>query len=327
MTRPQRVLGALILGATLACILSSQSWADDSGVIVEQSGCDDMDTDRVAELVALELASAFGTSEHGLALSVTIVCKPDELKIDVLDPVTEKNVGRKYPALTPDENEPERAVALVAAQLFVVSWLELLVPQRKQSTGDVAPEAVEDARIAASNSIELPAPRGEISAFGGLRLRALPDLVPVARVGLLGGGEVTGGWSLFGLAAFEYGRASRAIGNADLIGLWLGFGAVQRWQISPFLSYEAGVHLSGGYAMLRGKPSDNSDHSDEIDGLTGELEVFVGPILHFGRFVAAIDVQGGYTLRNPVGTVEGEDDVSVGGFWVGVSLRLGLLLG
>jgi hypothetical protein len=328
MTPPRRACGVLILGATLACIPARPALAGTTGISVEQAGCHGVDSDRVAELIALELTSAFGTSEHGLALSVTVACRPDALEIDVSDPVTDKTVGRKYPALAPDEREPERAIALAAAQLFVVSWLELLVPKKQRSAEtDVASKATEDARTAASRSIEQPEPRGEFSVAGGVRLRALPDMVPVARVGLRGGGEVADRWNLFGQSAFEYGRATRYIGTADLVALWVGLGAARRARVSPFLSFQVGASLSAGYALLQGKPIGDGYHAGRIDGLTGELTVFTGPVLTCGRFVAAIDLLGGYALRNPVGTVEGEDDVSVGGFFFGAMLSLGLVVG
>ena len=190
MTRPPRVLGALLLGAVLACIPARAARAAETGVSVEQSGCGGVDTGKVEQLIELELAGAFGTSDHGLDLSVTLTCEPGWLRIDVLDPVTNKDVGRRYPAMSPDEREPERAVALAAAQLFVVSWLELLVPRGAQPTDDEVPrETVEDAREAASKRIDRHVPEVEVSAVGGARMRDLPDLVPVAHVGLHVGGR------------------------------------------------------------------------------------------------------------------------------------------
>jgi len=328
MKRTQRTLGALLAGAALWCTQAGPARAEGTGVTVELTGCAGLDSDRIAELIALELAGAFGTTGHGIELSVAVTCGPDKLAIDVHDPVTDKSVGRRYPALSPDEEEPERAVALAAAQLFVVSWLELLVPKRREAAEPgVAPETVAGAREAASRSIEQPGPAVEVAATGGLRLRALPELAPVGRFGALVGGEVVEGLQLFGLAAFETGRMSRDLGTASLYALWLGLGAAYRWPVSSIVSFEAGVAFSGGYALLRGEPFVAADHSGDIDGLTGELAVLAGPVLTLGRFVAALDLQGGYSVRNPIGTVEGEDEVSFGGFFAGAIVRLGLLLG
>jgi hypothetical protein len=76
-----------------------------------------------------------------------------------------------------------------------------------------------------------------------------------------------------------------------------------------------------GRASAAGVPT-GANHS-----ATGELGLAIGPRIFHRRFRMEVDAEVGGTLRNPEGLVTGEDPVTLGGVWTGVTVRMGADVG
>jgi hypothetical protein len=322
MTNAALDLSAVGLATALATAAGLVNAAERS-VDVTLTECGELDAETVEMVVALELEEQpVGAPAGSAALTVEVVCRPDGIVINADDPLTGKRLEREIPAIESDEAEPERVVALAASQLFRASWLEL--GALEESGGGLKNEQPDDGAEPDGGTSDL----GEVTVEGGARLRALGELLPVAHVGLRGGGTLGAGLGLYGLAAFEYGWVSREIGTAKAYSAWLGLELSHRWSLTQTVSIELGGSLSVGYARLIGESSDDRVITGAIDGLTGEVALLAGPVFYPGDIIViAIDVQGGYSVSNPKGTVDRGADVSTGGIWVGAMLRVGMRIG
>jgi hypothetical protein len=160
-----------------------------------------------------------------------------------------------------------------------------------------------------------------------VRWRALPEALTVLHVGFRAGGLVHRNWELFGQGAFEYGRDERVRGQIDAYAALFGPGVA--WTLRP--DEEFGLEIWGaiaaGYARLVGRPAMADVDAGAVGGATGEVELGLGPRLRASSFVMVLDVRGGYTIENPKGVVTEEATVTLGGFWVGIGLRVGALVG
>ena len=63
-----------------------------------------------------------------------------------------------------------------------------------------------------------------------------------------------------------------------------------------------------------------------ISGSDVPSATMVTPTIKIKKMLLSLTLKGGYTLENPVGTIAGEDNVTIGGFWMGADLGLGILI-
>jgi hypothetical protein len=108
------------------------------------------------------------------------------------------------------------------------------------------------------------------------------------------------------------------LGLAGLGLAWLG-------RLAGPLHLEAGAWLSAGLASLTGTPGAQGIEGASVLGPIGEAALGVSPALRFGSVLVALDLEGGYAIRNPIGGVPDEASVSAGGFFAGGELRIALL--
>jgi len=264
------------------------------------------------------------------------------LEIAVRDPVTRKRLSREIPAPQPGAVGRERMVALAISQLFVASWLELLMPAEQRPEPGAASDAVDAARDMAEARVE-PRRRntGTLSLGVGTRFHGLEgDALPVVRAGLDGIAWLHEKWGLVVSAAYEGGLARRIVGNVRVDALLLGAGATFRWPASHVVSLLAAVSLEAGYVRFAGEPRGEAVAGPPTDGMGGEVGLEVGPCVRAGLLRASLLGSVGFMLRRPEAlvarsssqagnttTYDFEDPVSLGGVWAGATLRLGLELG
>jgi len=311
---PSRIIRpALAVAVMLAHATATSAGGFASQVSIE--GCESLDEDNLQRLVDLEINSGRNVESDGATVVVIAVeCGEHGVRIIIADPLTRKRSERVLPDMVPNEVDPDRVVALAASQLLRVSWLELVMP--------VLPET-----LAPPPADEAQPRRALISVEAGARVRALGNALFAGRAGLGAGGGDDIGWNPRGMLAFEYGSASREIGLASVYSFWAGLGLIYGFALTAALSFEVGVDLAAGLVLMSGESADETIITHDVRGFTGEIAGRLGPVFPIGEALRlALVLEGGYTLRSPIGRVEGDNEVTAGGPFVGLCLRLGFLI-
>lgn len=109
-----------------------------------------VELDALSELVELEIDDV--AAEWRDAPRVQLECAGERVRITIADPVTDKSVARTVAMPAVDR---ERVLALAIAQLFLTSWLELVV-DREAGAGPGAEEAERLARAAVEAAVAEP---------------------------------------------------------------------------------------------------------------------------------------------------------------------------
>jgi hypothetical protein len=304
-------------------LASSEAHADERPIAASARGCGDLDEDELERLLGLELIAA-GLDDPTVVLTVRFECEGSTVLVTARDPMTSKQLVRRIPAPSDAAVGREREIALAAFQLLLASWLELLLENRPPPVEEgVPPEALAAAEEVASAAVEAPGTRVDLGLGVGGRLRSLGQLLPTLRAGLRGGGWIgEPGPAVFGRVDFEIGRASREIGEVDLYAVLAGIELAWRFALSPRWGMDLGVSLAGGYAHLAARDPQAGISAESIGGFTGEGGAFTGPVLTIGDVAVALVIEGGYSVPNPLGRVESEEPVTIGGAWIGAGLRL-----
>jgi hypothetical protein len=256
-------------------------------------------------------------------LHVELTCRADRVVIAVEDGLTNKRVERTVDARAVGTPGRDREIALATSSLIVASYLELYVPREHVHPPPPSPSPEgEAAKRVVAETLDAH-PRAALQVSTGIRWRNLPEALGVLHVGLRAGGYVRRHWEVSGLAAAEYGRADRVLGQ--VVALTASFGGGVAWHLRPHepAGFEVSGALSGGYTRLAGRAALSDVTSGVVEGITAEVELGLGPEFRAGSFIVGLDARSGYTVPNPRGVVTGEADVTLGGFWVGLGLRLG----
>jgi hypothetical protein len=339
----------LTLPASLAAWLTlvappTKSTSDEAALVITASECEGLSTAEVERLLAIELTTVAETGGIAASLAIELDCRGNVIEIAVRDPLTRKRLAREIPAPAPDAAGRERMVALAISQLFVASWLELLMPpdQRPQPEPEVDPNAVVAARDTAETKVEARRrSTGTLSLGVGTRFHGLDEeALPTVRTGLGGIAWLHPSWGLAARAAYEGGLARRSVGNVRVDAVLLGVGGAFRWHADHVVALLVAASLEAGYVRFTGEPRGQAVAGPPTDGMGGGVSLEVGPCVRTGPFRASLLGSVGFMLRRPealvarsstqigdVTTYDFEDPVSLGGVWAGATLRLGLELG
>lgn len=327
-------LALLAMVAVLAH--ASRASAAPEGLVIDASGCSEIDAASLRELLALELADVAARWQSAPSPVVELACAGERIAITVRDPVTDKRLAREVPRPA-EEPGRERVLALAISQLFLASWTELLLPENEATALPVRPAeetnaARERARRAIATSIaevrdDEPVARARVSLLGGVRLRDPFVGLTAGAVSLRAGAEIRGRWLVFGQATFEWGDAERDRGAVELLGG--SFGAGLGWTSEPIgvIRLESAVAFSASYLHLQGRPASADVEGGIAETVTGEVLFAAGPALDLGDLRVALELQLGFTLVGPTGEVSGEDPVETGGPFVGAALSVSLFRG
>jgi hypothetical protein len=341
---------SLTLPATLAACLAltappPRTASEEAALVIEARQCQGLSTAEVERLLAIELTTVAETGGIADPLTIELDCRGSVIEIAVRDPVTRKRLAREIPAPPPNAAGRERMVALAISQLFVASWLELLMPgdERPRPEPAVAPDAVDAARDLAEARVEQRSSgTGTLSLGVGARFHGLEnDPLPVTRASLDGIAWLHPHWGLVASAAYEGGLARRSVGNVRVDAALFGAGAAFRWPADDrMVSLLAAVSLEAGYVRFAGEPRGGAVAGPPTDGMGGGVGLEVGPCVRAGLLRASLLGSVGFMLRRPealvarsssqVGdttTYDFEDPVRLGGVWAGATLRLGLEIG
>ncbi len=311
--------------------------AADPAISVRARECGELDTNAISLVLELELEDMAGSWEELAAPPVSLECTGERLRIAVDDPVTGKRLERAIPEPGSTGEGRERAIALAVSQLFLTSWLELLLPRDQRFPLPERPEAevqaaTDRARQAVAHATpERPAPpparpRGRVSLSGGARLRdprhALVTLVGGVRVGL----ELDARWHLFAQAGYEQGEASRGRGTVGLRAGDFGVGAGVRVPLSDRWALEARAVFSAIYLRLEGEPAQRGVRGSSASSSATQAALEAGPSFDLGRLRLELSLSAGATLFGVEGSVEDEPRVTANGPFFSAQLAASTIL-
>jgi hypothetical protein len=122
---------------------------------------------------------------------------------------------------------------------------------------------------------------------------------------------------------FDYGQANREQGQVRGYDVTGGAGLALRWRPRDAIGLGGSGVLAAGWAHIEGVGETATTPTASNQGATGEVTIGLGPRVFFNRFRMDIDAEAGAMLRAPEGLVERQDPVTMGGIYVGATLRLG----
>ncbi|MDP9037214.1 MAG: hypothetical protein M3O50_20645 [Myxococcota bacterium] len=295
-----------------------------SAVEVETIHCPRLRSERIEQLLRLELTTLVPVVSELPTLRVAFSCTDGSVRITLTDPVTIKDVTRDASlGASPD---PERALALAASELFLASWAELLIP----SVAD-DPRVPAAAAVVAKQAVERvvpprPTPPSlaiDVQAIGRDRHLSAPILT-------VGGALRVGrarcpGPGVFADAGWEKGSASRALGRVDVTAAVLGLGA--RWCLQ-IADGQLGISaaVAAAYVSLQGVPSLPSFYGAHYDGLTAEARGGIDANVTLRSVRVGGAILAGALAPGPAGHVDGGTTVRFDGPWIGAALFAGLVL-
>ena len=318
-----RLTGAVIIVSTLALSLCSPVRANTKIINVNAVGCTDVNFDRVKEIILMELAMV----RHGSlpAFAVTFVCTPGAVEISAADPLTGKHLRRKVVMASLKIDGKERALALSASQLFIASWLELLVPSQRAAPVPPTEQTPAHAHAAqlAREAIAPAKQSTELSLLGGVNLRTFNPLFALGVVGLNLSGGIWKSLRLFGKLSGEFGKTSRSSGTVNAAVAAVGAGVAWRQKLTKYFSLQAGVAASEMFVKFSGKVNSAKFYAGEIAGVATDFSAHLCPVIILKNTSLLLTVKGGYVIQTWRAKVADDKDISFNSLWAGVSLGMG----
>jgi hypothetical protein len=294
---------------------------------VELEGCAGLDREAIARHLADELRAMSGGLDRLEAPPIRIDCTPGSLRVEVRDPLTGKTLVRTVPAPRTEDPTADRMVALAVSELFLSSWLELLLPPDERTPPPAPPASgavpVASVERVARKAVARSAVHVATSLLGGAGMRDLHAPYPALRVGLRSGPAFER-VALFVGVGFETGRAQRQRGDVTTQGVTLGLGG--RWR--PLGGERAALDIVGSgslvVALAHGSAAQSTDLASSTSGTAAEFALGLAPALAVGRAELFIEPLIGVTVPGLTARVSGEAPVHWSGFWFAASLGLTL---
>jgi hypothetical protein len=344
--RPHALLLAAVVSAWVA-LLDERVAAQ---VAVAAPACAELDVRAIERALEVEIDDVAAAFRDLAAPIVLLGCADDRVRIEITDPVTDKSVARTVPMPPADR---ERVLALAIAQLFLTSWLELLLEgndadgpgaeaaearARGAVAASVAPPAVviappaspPDASPPADDVIEeTPAPlaaalAGEVSLEAGPRFRFDGENVVsacVAARGVLVLEELV----FVGLRVeFDAARVQRTRGAIDAyVGSTSLLAGVRTPPAGPFF-LDASVGVGPVLLVLEGRPFEPDVAPGSTRALAAQAFLELAPSLRMGPVIIALPLTLSGMAFAPEGRVTGEAPVVIGGPAMSAGLRVAL---
>jgi hypothetical protein len=289
-----------------------------SVVRVETSDCPRLRSERIEQLLRLEVATLVPVVSELPTLDVDFACENDLVRITLRDPITVKLVTRDVSLAA--SADPERTLALAASELFLASWAELLIPRPQDKTAAPKP-GVAAAKLAVERVVPArPTPPTiaiDVRAIGRERSISAPILTLGAALRV--GHAACLKPQIFAEAGWEAGSVPRTSGRVDLSATSVGAGA--RWCLQSGPG-ELGLSASVAamYISIQGVPSSPAFYGAHFDGFTAEGVAGVDASLTLKSVRLGAGILVGEVAPGPGGAVRGETTVRLDGAWVGGTL-------
>ena len=329
--RSRRIVAVacVVVSVISVTLPAGRARAQSRAVTVQATACEDLDLTEIERLLAIDLAEVSAQLKEGTP-TVHLTCSAGSVKIAVPDPITDKRLERDIPA--PPQNARERTIALAVSELFLTSWLELLLSERTRREASVrvvsTPAAAGAAERMARGSVHvITGTRWEIALASAARFHDRSAPLTLWETSLRPTIFLSGGLHLSIEAGYARGNAARPNGVVDASLARLGLGAGLRSPRFGVLSFDVGASASTVYARLEGRPSNDGVSGASAAGVGGEVSIGGGPLLSLGIFRIGADARAIATFPTLSGRVSNVDPVKLGGAWFVVSASLGLAWG
>lgn len=297
--------------------------------------CADLDLPEVERVLALEIAEVAAEWSERATPVVLLGCTPDaRVRIEITDPVTDKSVAR---TVSMPEADRERVIGIAIGQLFLTSWLELLIDGDTHEERPGAEAAELRARAAVERSEAGEAGRSqrtiasaehrsgvlaEVAIEGGARVRTGGEQLATVASALRAALEIDGALLVGVRVSTEWGRATRTRGSIDAITASAGIGAGWRTPRLDLFFVDVTGWLSATWIDLSGRPSSPDVEAGTTQAVAGEALLEVAPSIAAGPVIVALPIALGGIAFAPDGVVSGEPPVVVGGPFLAASLRV-----
>jgi hypothetical protein len=292
---------------------------------VELANCPALDGKAIARHLADELRAMSVELDRLEAPPIHIDCAQDSLRVEVRDPLTGKTLARDVPAPKAHDPAADRMVALAVSELFLSSWLELLLPPAERKPPPAAPPvSVSSAEEVARKAVAPSTTRVDTTVLGGIGVRDLGKPYPTLRLGLRSG-PVFGRVAPFVGVGFETGQARRERGTVSTRSVTIALGV--RWRLLG--GARAALDLVGsgafGYAFAHGSAAQSTDVASSASGALVELGLGLSPAVDLGGVELFFEPLVGNTFPKLSARVAGEAPVRWSGLWCAalIGLRLG----
>jgi hypothetical protein len=314
-------------------------------VSIAAPACGELDIGAIERALEVEIADVAVAFRELSAPVVLLGCAEDRVRIEITDPVTDKSVARTVPMPLADR---ERVLALAIGQLFLTSWLELLLEGTSADGpgADAAEARAREAVAAASTPAPIPAPapvpapapapvpapaptpapiEGELSLEGGARWRAEGESL-VSAFGTLRGQLVIDRLVLVGgRLGLDGGRAFRTRGTVDLyVGSADLFAGLRLVELDAFL-LDASLGVGVVLVALEGRPYEPDVSGGATQAIAAEGFLEVAPSVRIGPVILALPLSLSGIVLAPEGRVSGEAPVIAGGPALAAALRVTLV--
>lgn len=347
----------------IGVLLSSWSAASTAraDLTIAAPACEALDVREIERVLSIEIEDVAAEWREISAPVVLLGCAEGRVRIEITDPVTDKSVAR---TVSMPEVDRERVIAIAIAQLFLTSWLELLLdgdeaesPARiaaeRMARGAVAEagevvvqaeteaESETEAETGAEAEIEAEAETeaeaggvvavpgaarigAEIAIEGGVRWRAEGENLGTA-LGALRAQVVVDRLLIVGVrAGLEWGRAFRTRGTIDVWTIAPGLVAGARTPELGPFFLDAVVGVAPSVVLLEGRPSSPDVEGGTTQAVAGEALLEIAPSLRAGPVIVALPLSVSGIAFAPNGQVTGEPPIVVGGTMLSAALRVGV---
>lgn len=291
--------------------------------------CGGLDVSETERLLRTELAVVAARAERVRAPVVHVTCEANQVTIRVRDTRSRRTIQETMPA--PPEGQPgrERVIALAASQLFLSSWLDVVLAEERRPAAAPA-EAPARARAPGRRARGSGAAfRPELGLNAAVRVRRIQAGVQAAAGRLeLGVGSRRVGFALH--AGGERTRASDRAGGSirfDLLGAGAG---VELRRPAGGIEWAASARFSGYWlrAAADVRPGEPGTRATPANGSAFEALLGAGPALALDpRWRLGVELQAGALLPEIVARVDGGSDVALHGAFAGLALKLRCRLG
>jgi hypothetical protein len=275
-------------------------------IAVEVRECAGLDASRIRALFAIELGRAADRlGEETLSVS----CAPTETRLRI----ESSKMGwiERVLRTSLDREEPERIVALAAAQLALAAWVE--APPNgsaaAKSTSEPAPEST------AARFRESP-PIADVELAAGFHVRKVGAWTAGPAVGL-GGVAWREAWGARIGIDIDRIASTLSIGGAELIVTELEISAAWRSNVDHPLALELSLGPAIALVHLRGIDPAASVRTGTLSAITLDAKARAA-LRYRGRgFSLGAALDGGYLVSGTEGTVTSDTTIVARGPWVG----------
>ena len=263
---------------------------------------------EIERLIALELSQTNDSRPY----QIVLVCEGDALRIIAYRDRSRQMLERSIEIN--DTHLKERIIALTVSQL-VSTETEPLVKTKAPPSSPTASAMPQEEKEAVDHVA--------ISLGGGVKPHDVFSL-PTGYGLIRGDIWFSRRLGLIAILSFEGGRAKRSLGSVTALSSLAGLGGAWRVLSSTHLHLEISSSASIGYTHLAGNPHEDVRGGD-LGGVAGEFVIGLGGVLVAKDVLVALELLVGYTVNNPVGSVDTDTSVTLAGFWLGGGLRIGFI--